>query len=42
MEQILLMIFREEIDKRMFNVVAELNVPYILMHMRGVPKQCSI
>ena len=27
-----------EIDKRMFNVVAELNVPYILMHMRGVPQ----
>ena len=27
-----------EIDKRMFNVVAELNVPYILMHMKGVPQ----
>lgn len=27
-----------EIDKNMFNVVAELNVPYILMHMRGVPQ----
>ncbi len=27
-----------EIDKRMFEVVAELNVPYILMHMRGVPQ----
>ena len=27
-----------EIDKRMFSVVAELNVPYILMHMRGVPQ----
>ena len=27
-----------EIDKRMFNVVAELNVPYILMHMRVVPQ----
>jgi len=27
-----------EIDDRMFSVVAELNVPYILMHMRGVPQ----
>ena len=27
-----------EIDKTMFSVVAELNVPYILMHMRGVPQ----
>lgn len=27
-----------EIDKMMFEVVAELNVPYILMHMRGTPQ----
>ncbi len=27
-----------QIDSRMFSVVAELNVPYILMHMRGVPQ----
>ncbi|WP_238868780.1 MULTISPECIES: dihydropteroate synthase [Proteiniphilum] len=27
-----------QIDSRMFPVVAELNVPYILMHMRGVPQ----
>ena len=27
-----------EIDKQMFGVIAELNVPYILMHMRGVPQ----
>ena len=27
-----------EIDKSMFGVVAKLNVPYILMHMRGVPQ----
>lgn len=25
-------------DEKMFEVVSELNVPYILMHMRGVPK----
>jgi dihydropteroate synthase len=27
-----------EIDPRMFAVMGELNVPYILMHMRGVPQ----
>ena len=27
-----------EIDDKMFSVVAELNVPYILMHMRGTPQ----
>jgi dihydropteroate synthase len=27
-----------EADKEMFNVVEELNVPYILMHMRGNPQ----
>lgn len=27
-----------QIDKTMFNTVAELNVPYILMHMRGTPQ----
>ena len=27
-----------QIDDRMFPVVAELNVPYVLMHMRGVPQ----
>ena len=27
-----------QIDERMFPVVAELNVPYVLMHMRGVPQ----
>ncbi|MBK5721120.1 dihydropteroate synthase [Dysgonomonas sp. Marseille-P4677] len=27
-----------EIDKMMFPVVAKLNVPYILMHMRGTPQ----
>ena len=27
-----------EIDKRMFEVMGTLNVPYILMHMRGVPQ----
>ena len=27
-----------QIDENMFPVVAELNVPYILMHMRGVPQ----
>lgn len=27
-----------EMDKNMFDVVAELNVPYILMHMRGTPQ----
>ena len=26
------------IDEKMFETVAELNVPYILMHMRGVPQ----
>ena len=27
-----------EIDKNMFETVADLNVPYILMHMRGTPQ----
>ena len=27
-----------QIDDRMFSVVAQLNVPYILMHMRGTPQ----
>ncbi|WP_298653119.1 dihydropteroate synthase [uncultured Proteiniphilum sp.] len=27
-----------QIDERMFPVVAQLNVPYILMHMRGMPQ----
>lgn len=27
-----------ELDKKMFQTVAELQVPYILMHMRGTPK----
>lgn len=27
-----------QIDKRMFNTVARLNIPYILMHMRGTPQ----
>ncbi len=27
-----------QIDERMFDVVAQLNVPYILMHMRGMPQ----
>lgn len=27
-----------QIDERMFPVVAQLNVPYILMHMRGTPQ----
>jgi len=27
-----------EIDKNMFGTVAQLNVPYILMHMRGIPQ----
>ena len=27
-----------QIDDRMFPVVAELNVPYVLMHMKGVPQ----
>lgn len=27
-----------QIDKTMFDTVADLNVPYILMHMRGVPR----
>ena len=27
-----------QIDRAMFNTVAELNVPYILMHMRGTPQ----
>lgn len=27
-----------EIDEKMFNTVAKLNVPYILMHMRGTPQ----
>jgi len=25
-------------DKNMFNVIAELNIPYIMMHMQGVPQ----
>ncbi|HOK25722.1 MAG TPA: dihydropteroate synthase [Bacteroidales bacterium] len=31
-----------EADKEMFNVVAELNVPYILMHMQGTPRTMQI
>lgn len=27
-----------QIDERMFNTVARLNIPYILMHMRGTPQ----
>jgi len=27
-----------QIDERMFNTVARLNLPYILMHMRGTPQ----
>lgn len=27
-----------ELDERMFPVVAQLNVPYVLMHMRGTPQ----
>ncbi len=27
-----------QIDSRMFSVMAELNVPYVLMHMRGTPQ----
>ena len=27
-----------EIDKQMFETIADLNVPYILMHMRGTPQ----
>ena len=27
-----------QIDERMFSVMGQLNVPYILMHMRGVPQ----
>ena len=27
-----------EIDKQMFSAIAQLNVPYILMHMRGTPQ----
>ncbi len=30
-----------EIDKNMFDTVASLNVPYILMHMRGTPQTMS-
>lgn len=30
-----------EMDKNMFNTVASLNVPYILMHMRGTPQTMS-
>lgn len=30
-----------EIDKEMFKTVAKLNVPYILMHMRGTPQTMS-
>jgi len=29
-------------DKEMFDVVAELNVPYILMHMQGTPRTMQI
>lgn len=27
-----------QIDEKMFTTVAELNVPYVLMHMRGLPQ----
>ena len=27
-----------ELDERMFSTVAELSVPYVLMHIRGIPK----
>lgn len=30
-----------EIDKEMFKTVAKLNVPYVLMHMRGTPQTMS-
>lgn len=30
-----------EMDKKMFDTVASLNVPYILMHMRGTPQTMS-
>jgi dihydropteroate synthase len=30
------------IDKRMFDVVAELNVPYIMMHMQGTPQTMQL
>lgn len=30
-----------EIDKKMFETVAGLNVPYVLMHMRGTPRTMS-
>lgn len=30
-----------EIDKKMFETVAGLNVPYVLMHMRGTPQTMS-
>ncbi|AWV98094.1 dihydropteroate synthase [Arcticibacterium luteifluviistationis] len=30
-----------DLDERMFQVVADLRVPYILMHMRGTPKTMS-
>ncbi len=30
-----------EIDKSMFDTIARLNVPYILMHMRGTPQTMS-
>src|SRR5690606_6788960 len=30
-----------ELDKNMFETVAELQVPYILMHMRGTPETMS-
>jgi dihydropteroate synthase len=29
-------------DKKMFQVVAELNVPYVMMHMKGVPRTMQI
>lgn len=30
-----------EMDKNMFDIVASLNIPYILMHMRGTPQTMS-
>lgn len=30
-----------DIDEKMFETVAQLNVPYILMHMRGTPKNMA-
>ena len=31
-----------EIDKKMFNTIAKLDVPYILMHMKDIPKNMQI